>query len=300
VAVAEHQALLDLAIEVAREAGALLLDAAERLATGVDLEVGTKSSATDPVSAADRASEDLIAGRLSAARPEDGLIGEEDRAPRTSRSGLTWVVDPLDGTVNFLYGIPTWCVSIACVDADGGLVAVVHDPNRDETFVAVRGGGAWLGERRLGVTGVDDLAATLVATGFAYDPVVRAVQGRWVAELVTRVRDVRRSGSAALDLAWVAAGRVDAFLEVGLGVWDWAAGGLLVTEAGGRVSHHARIIADRELPEVLAAGGGIRDLLAAFAGEELARPDLHRPANRADPTGTPRVGRPDTTSSEDH
>ncbi len=278
MAVAEHRLLLDLAVEVARDAGALLLDAADRLAAGADLEVGTKTSATDPVSAADRASEELIARRLFASRPDDGLVGEEDRASRTSRSGVTWVVDPLDGTVNFLYGIPTWAVSIAAVDADGGCVAVVHDPTRDETFTAVRGGGAWLGRDRLEVTAPDQLAATLVATGFAYDPVVRAEQGRFVADLLTRVRDVRRGGSAALDLAWVAAGRVDAFLEVGLEIWDWAAGALLVTEAGGRVSHHLRDVGERRVPELLAAGPGVRDLLATVAADEVPPPDLHRPA----------------------
>ena len=285
---AQREALRALAVEVAHEAGALLLDAGTRLAAGDDLQVGTKSSATDPVSAADRASEQLIARRLLAARPDDGLVGEEGQAPRASRSGLTWVVDPLDGTVNFLYGLPTWAVSIACVDAEGGLIGVVHDPNRDETFVAVRDAGAWLGDRRLAVTAVDDLAATLVATGFAYDPVVRAEQGRWVADLVPRVRDVRRGGSAALDLAWVAAGRVDGYLEVGLGVWDWAAGALLVREAGGLVSHHARPIGARVLPEVLASGPAIRDQLAVWAADQVPAPDLSRPEQSA------------TTDDQDH
>lgn len=283
-----QEALRDLAVEVAHEAGALLLDAATRLAAGDDLDVGTKSSATDPVSAADRASERLIARRLLDARPDDGLVGEEGQAPRASRSGLTWVVDPLDGTVNFLYGIPTWAVSIACVDAQGGLVGVVHDPNRAETFVAVRGAGAWLDDRRLAVTGVDDLAATLVATGFAYDPAVRAEQGRWVAGLVAEIRDVRRGGSAALDLAWVAAGRIDGYLEVGLGVWDWAAGALLVSEAGGRVSHHARPIGARVLPEVAAAGPAIHAQLAMWAADPVPAPDLTRPEQ------------PATTTREDH
>jgi myo-inositol-1(or 4)-monophosphatase len=297
VAPEQHEALRALGVEVAHEAGALLLDAAQRLAAGDDLDVGVKSSATDPVSAADRASERLIARRLLEARPDDGLVGEEGQAPRASRSGLTWVVDPLDGTVNFLYGIPTWAVSIACVDADGGLVAVVHDPNRDETFVAVRGGGAWLGDRRLGVTHVDDLAATLVATGFAYDPAVRVEQGRWAAALLPRVRDIRRSGSAALDLAWVGAGRIDAFLEVGLGVWDWAAGALIVTEAGGLVSHHVRPIGTRVLPEVLASGAGVRDQLAAWAAEPVPAPDLTEPTrSRPEPS---RPDRSPTTSPED-
>jgi myo-inositol-1(or 4)-monophosphatase len=248
-----------LAVAVAVEAGELLMDAASRLAAGGALEVEAKSSATDPVSAADRSAEDLIATRLSAARPDDGLLGEEGQDPRTGTSGLTWVVDPLDGTVNFLYGAPTWSVSIACRDASGGLVGVVHDPNRGETFHAVRGGGAWLrdaagNDRALRCSEVADLGATLVATGFAYEPPVRAEQAAETAELLAEVRDIRRGGSAALDLCWTAAGRVDAFFEFDLADWDWAAGVLLVQEAGGRVSHHRRHYAGREHPGVIAGG----------------------------------------------
>jgi myo-inositol-1(or 4)-monophosphatase len=142
--------------------------------------------------------------------------------------------------VNFLYGHPLWSVSIACEDAEGPLIGVVHHPDRDETFVAVRGAGAWLGERRLQVNDVSDLGQTLVGTGFSYDPEVRTDQARDLVTLLGRVRDVRRGGSAALDLAWVAAGRLDGYLEFDLSPWDWAAGGVIVREAGGVVTSHER------------------------------------------------------------
>lgn len=259
--------LRDLAVAVAVEAGTLLRRAAERLASGEDLQISSKSSATDPVSEADRSAERLIATRLLTARPDDGLVGEEGQDPRTGTSGLTWVVDPLDGTVNFLYGSPTWSVSIACVDASGALVGVVHDPSRGETFHAVRGGGAWLrahGERQLRCTSVADLDATLVSTGFGYDRDVRAAQAVDAAALLADVRDIRRAGSAALDLCWTAAGRIDACLEFGLSVWDWAAGALMVTEAGGRVSHPQRRYAGQDLPGVIAGGPAAHDHLTRW------------------------------------
>lgn len=261
--------LRTLAIETAHEAGTLLGRAAARLAAGGALGVSSKSSATDPVSEADRAAERHIASRLLAARPDDGLLGEEGQDPREGTSGLTWVVDPLDGTVNFLYGNPIWSVSIACTDATGGLVGVVHDPNRGETFHAVRGGGAWLrtadgDDGGIRCTDRSDFGASLVATGFAYEPEIRAAQGEDVAALLPHVRDVRRAGSAALDLCWCAAGRVDAVFEFGLSPWDWAAGALVVEEGGGRVSHLRRIHAGRELPGVIAGGPAAHDHLTSW------------------------------------
>lgn len=270
----DHASLRTLAIEVARDAGAGLLAAGARLAAGADLGVGTKTSATDPVSDADRNAERLIADRLLSARPDDGLVGEEGQEPRTGTSGLTWVVDPLDGTVNFLYGNPTWSVSIACVDEEGSVVGVVYDPSRDELFHATRATGAWLRagqgrDRALRCTSVPTLAGTLVATGFGYEPTVRAGQGADVARLLPVVRDIRRAGSAALDLCWCAAGRTDAYLEFGSAHWDWAAGALIVEEAGGRVTHPSRVYGGRELPGVLAGGPAAHDHLAAWL-EELA------------------------------
>lgn len=241
--------LLDLAEWAARRAGQELL-ARYGSATGV----GTKSSATDPVSDADRAAEDLLVDMLLSERSDDGLLGEEG-AERPATSGLRWVLDPLDGTVNYLYGFPGWCVSVACEDriddAWTALVGVVHDPLRDETFSAVRGGGAHLNGTPLAVNDPVALDRALVATGFGYDAEHRRRQAAIVAELLPRVRDIRRLGSAALDLCAVAAGRVDAYYEDSPSRWDWAAGGLLAAEAGAEVG---TLLAPDGNPGILAAG----------------------------------------------
>jgi myo-inositol-1(or 4)-monophosphatase len=265
--------LCELARSIAHEAGRTLASFASRRAGGEDIDVSNKSTVTDPVSEADRAAERLIATRLETARPDDGLLAEEDQAPRRGTSGLRWVVDPLDGTVNFLYGHPNWCVSIACEDDEGPLVGVVHDPNRDETFRAVRGGGAWLEDRRLRVTDVDDLGRTLVATGFAYDVDVRGDWAVDVADLLVHARDVRRGGSAALDLAWTAAGRMDAYLEFGLSPWDWSAGSLLVTEAGGTLSRPVHRLGGRIRDGVLAGGRAAHDALAGWLETRTSLPE---------------------------
>jgi myo-inositol-1(or 4)-monophosphatase len=223
--------LAALAAAVARDAGALLRSWSGR----PDLDVGTKTTITDPVTAADRASEQLISERLRAARPDDALIGEERGGHREGTTGLRWVVDPLDGTVNFLYGIPHHSVSVAVEDAAGPLAGAVHDPTRDETVTAARGHGAWLDGQRLRITPPAGVDQALIATGFAYDPATREAQGRVLSSLIGTVRDVRRFGSAALDLAWVAAGRWDGYAELVVSRWDYSAGALAVTEAGGRV-----------------------------------------------------------------
>ncbi len=251
------QELLELAVSVAEEAGRLLLGYAGRHGLGVRM----KTSATDPVSEADTASERLITQRLLDARPDDGILGEEDAANRRGTSGIGWVIDPLDGTVNFLYGIPQWCVSIAAEDDDGAVVGVVHDPSRGETFAARRGGGATLGGRWLAVSDVNDLAHTMVATGFAYDPAIRRDWGREVAALVADARDLRRGGSAAIDLAWVAAGRYDVYVEFALNPWDWAAGRLLVDEAGGRTSTRRRHLGGRDRSGLVAGGAAAHDAI---------------------------------------
>lgn len=249
--------LLRIAVEAARAAGSLLVPLFHAPAMGV----GSKSSATDMVSEADRSSEALIRDRLRAARPDDAIIGEEQDTKEGS-SGLRWVVDPLDGTVNFLFGIPHWCVSIACEDGDGGVAAAVHDPIRDETFTAVRGGGAFLGDRALTVSSKTDLADALIATGFSYLPEERAVAAERLVRILPRVRDVRRAGSAALDLAWTAAARVDAFYEVPTHHWDRAAGELLVREAGGLTSPLEPI--GPSGPGLVAAGAGLHGALRAL------------------------------------
>ncbi len=183
------------------------------------------------VSDADREAETAIEAVLLEARPDDGLLAEEGARSEAS-SGRRWVVDPLDGTTNYLYGIPAWSVSIALEDGDGGAVGVVHDPVRDEMFTAVRGRGAELNGHPLRLAGAGRLDTALVATGFGYDPGDRAIQAQVLTAVLPRVRDIRRAGAASLDLCSVAAGRVDAYYERGLSPWDWAAGSLIAAEAG--------------------------------------------------------------------
>jgi myo-inositol-1(or 4)-monophosphatase len=221
--------------------------------------VSTKSTPTDLVSEADLASERAIRELLARRRPHDGFLGEEGGHEQSS-SGLSWVVDPLDGTVNFLFGIPQWCVSVAVADRHGTVAGAVYDPNRDELFSASRDGRPTLvgprGEIELGgsratdptgragehgggagshSSGDGELATAMVATGFAYDAAVRAAQAQVLARLIPRVRDVRRFGSAALDLTWTAAGRYDAYFERTVKQWDIAAGALICERAGLRV-----------------------------------------------------------------
>jgi myo-inositol-1(or 4)-monophosphatase len=245
--------LLELALAAAHDAGSLLLERFGGPASGVE----SKSSTTDMVSDADRAAERLLLERITAARPDDGLVGEEGGRVGGS-SGLVWVVDPLDGTTNYLFGYPVWSVSIACEDQHGGVVAVVHDPSRGETFAAERGGGTTLNGRPVRTRAARGLDRALVGTGFAYAPADREFQAAVLARVLPRVRDVRRGGSAALDLAWVACGRLDGFYEWGIKHWDRAAGMLLVSEAGGGVS-------------VFEPGGGLEPCVVAATG------DLHDP-----------------------
>jgi myo-inositol-1(or 4)-monophosphatase len=221
---------LELAERAARAGGEVLMEYYGRPPIGV----GAKSSATDLVSDADREAERAIRELLASERPGDGLVAEEGSRAE-SDSGRRWIVDPLDGTVNFLYELPAWVVSVALEDAEGLAAGVVHAPVLGETYCAVRGGGAWIAEsgRRLAVSGCDRLERAMVATGFSYESARRAQQAEVVARLLPLARDIRRAGAAALDLAWTAAGRLDAFYESGLNPWDWAAGHLLVEEAGG-------------------------------------------------------------------
>jgi len=227
------EALLVLAVDVAREAAELVARGRASAADSVDV----KSSPVDVVTAVDKASEELIVSRLLEARPDDGLLGEEG-ASRTGTSGVRWVVDPIDGTVNFLYDVPAYAVSIAA-EVDGVVVAgVVLNVANGELFTAVAGGGANLSTRdrpeprRLTGSRPVSLEQALVATGFGYRVEQRRAQGAVVARLLTRVRDIRRFGSAALDLCAVAAGRLDAYYELDLNPWDHAAGALVAAEAG--------------------------------------------------------------------
>jgi len=196
-------------------------------------------------------------------RPDDALVAEEGSSARGS-SGVSWYVDPLDGTINYLYGIPHWSVSICCADTAGQLAGVVFDPLRDELFSAARGGGAHLGDRRLAVTDKRDLASALIATGFGYDAAQRETQGRIIANVVGDVRDVRRFGSAALDLSWVAIGRFDGYFESVENPWDWMAGAMFVREAGGLVTLLEP--KDPAFPRIIASGPGIHDDLVTLLG----------------------------------
>ncbi|WP_159502468.1 inositol monophosphatase family protein [Microbacterium sp. 18062] len=236
--------LQSLAVEIAREAGAL---AALRRREGVRV-AATKSALADIVTDADREVEDLIRARLAAARPGDGFLGEESGAG-TSTSGITWVVDPIDGTVNYAYGVPAYAVSIAAVEGPAdpaewtALAGAVFNPAIDELFAAARGEGAWLasaieGERRLAVAEPSP-AGALVGTGFGYDPATHAGDIARLSTVMPLARDIRRIGAASLDLTGVAAGRLDAYYERGLHPWDHAAGALIIEEAGGRVGGYA-------------------------------------------------------------
>ncbi|MDL4775019.1 MULTISPECIES: inositol monophosphatase family protein [Thermomonosporaceae] len=256
--------LLELAVATAREAGRMLVD--ERPAGGPDV-VQTKSSHTDVVTQMDRAAERLIIERILAARPGDAVLGEEG-GTRSGGSGVRWVVDPIDGTVNYLYDLPDWAVSIAA-EVDGVAVAGAVDmPRRGELYTAARGGGALLhtgaGTRELRVNADVPLDRALVATGFGYESRRRAHQARVLTGVLPAVRDIRRGGSCCVDLCSLAAGRVDAYYERGVQAWDVAAGALIVEEAGGRVEglHGAAVS-----PELAIAGGpgvfeALHDLLA--------------------------------------
>jgi myo-inositol-1(or 4)-monophosphatase len=229
------EALLRLASETAAEAGRLL---ASWRAQGRPEVADTKSSPTDVVTEMDRAAEALITSRIRADRPGDPILGEEGgQTGGAAGNGVRWIVDPLDGTVNYLYGLPDWAVSIAA-EVNGVIVAgVVEAPVLGESFTARKGHGAWLTSRGGAATRLQcntgvPLDRALVATGFGYDAGRRKVQGEVVGALLPRVRDIRRRGSAAVDLCMVAAGRVDACYERGLNYWDYAAGGLIAREAG--------------------------------------------------------------------
>ncbi len=263
--------LLDLAVSIALEAGEL---ARTRRGEGVSV-AASKSSKEDIVTFADRETEALIRRRIKEARPDDGFFGEESGAERGT-SGLTWVVDPIDGTVNFFYGIPQYAVSIAVVEGEPdpahwtALAGVVLNPATGELFTATAGGGASLNGDPIRVNTQVPLDQALVGTGFAYRAEVRTAHARIVAGLVGQVRDIRRMGSAALDLCAVACGRLDAYFERELSPWDHAAGALIAREAGARVSgapgrppgREFVMAADPELSQTLEAA---LDTLGAFA-----------------------------------
>jgi myo-inositol-1(or 4)-monophosphatase len=223
--------LRDLAAELATAAGALALAGRRSLGVGQPVDHDTKSSPTDPVTEFDKAAEALIVDTLRNRRPTDSIVGEEG-TDHVGSSGLAWHVDPIDGTANFVYDLPAWCTSVAVLDEQGPLAAAVFAPVTDELFCAARGGGATLNGEGIRCSSASQLSTALIGTGFSYSPARRERQARRLAELLPRVRDVRRYGSAALDLCLVASGRLDAYYEEHLNSWDFAAGVLIAAEAG--------------------------------------------------------------------
>ena len=249
----ESSEILDLALQVAKEAGAFL----RMRPDGFNIE--TKSTAIDIATQMDRDAEAMIVSKILADRGDDGIIGEEG-ATRKSNSGLTWVIDPLDGTVNYLYGLSGWCVSIACKDSSGTLVGVVHAPTLEEsTWWAVRGGGAFRNGHRIHVSSESELDRALIGTGFAYSLELRKEQVRVINDLLPRCRDIRRLGAAAVDLCHVATGTLDAYFEVGLKEWDKAAGALIIEEAGGVVTG-----GESESSRLVAANPALHQRLTGF------------------------------------
>ncbi|HVQ89884.1 MAG TPA: inositol monophosphatase family protein [Mycobacteriales bacterium] len=230
----QHAELLGVAVELAHLTGALIRDGRE--AAGAGLTADTKTTPTDLVTAVDKQAEQFLVEQLRERRPGDAVLGEEG-ADEAGSTGVRWLIDPIDGTVNFYYGVPQYAVSVAAEYAGQTVVGAVHNPISGETFMALRGAGSWLGSRKLTAAGrAASLDTALIGTGFGYDAGRRGAQGRILAGVLPRVANIRRLGSAALDLCFVAAGRLDGYFEQGLAPWDMAAGALVAAEAGALVS----------------------------------------------------------------
>ena len=267
------EALATIAADIATRVGARIM---ELRAVGVDV-AASKSSITDVVTAADREAEQLVVAALRAARPDDAILGEEGTGlPGTS--GITWVIDPIDGTVNYLYDLPVYAVSIAATVTDPAAMAdgrraiagAVYAPRLDELFAAFEGGGARLNGRALTVSGKTDLATALVGTGFGYTVERRIEQAAMVSRLLPRARDIRRLGSAAYDLCSLAAGRLDAYFERGLQPWDYAAAALIAREAGATVIGRDDATLPGEPLLFAAAPGLVHELRDAVLGAPAA------------------------------
>jgi myo-inositol-1(or 4)-monophosphatase len=243
--------LLNLAESIALKAGSLLVNRPSKF----DLDV------FDFATQMDHESEKLIVSEILAARPDDGLIGEEG-ANRESKSGVTWVIDPIDGTVNYLYDIPGWCISIAAKDRDGGLAGVVYSPATQSLWKAHRGGGAFLNGNPIKCNDPVALNRALVGSGFAYDLEKRKIQAALIARLLPEIRDLRRLGACAVDMCHVASGSLDAYFEAGVNEWDYAAAGLIATEAGAMISIDKGIW-NGEKNMVIVAGPALHPALSA-------------------------------------
>lgn len=247
--------LLELAQKVGLDAGALLMERPPAF------EIESKSTAIDIATQMDKKAEKFIVESLLAARPDDGIIGEEGSAVE-SKSGIIWVIDPLDGTVNYFYGLPGWNVSIAAKDKDGSIVGVVTAPTINSTWWATRGGGAFYNGHQIHCNNPIALDRSLIATGFQYDVTHRITQLEDFSKLVPIVRDLRRNGAAAVDLCHVAMGALDGYYEAGLKEWDWAAGALVATEAGATFKHYGQ----GPMRISMAAGPSLHSQLEAHLG----------------------------------
>lgn len=247
--------LLNLAESIALKAGSLLVNRPSKF------DLDQKSGVFDFATQMDHESEKLIVSAILAARPDDGLIGEEG-ANRESKSGVTWVIDPIDGTVNYLYDIPGWCISIAAKDRDGGLAGVVYSPATQSLWKAHRGGGAFLNGNPIKCNDPVALNRALVGSGFAYDLEKRKIQAALIARLLPEIRDLRRLGACAVDMCHVASGSLDAYFEAGVNEWDYAAAGLIATEAGAMISIDEGIW-NGEKNMVIVAGPALHPALSA-------------------------------------
>jgi myo-inositol-1(or 4)-monophosphatase len=247
--------LLELARKVGLDDGALLMERPPAF------EIESKSTAIDIATQMDKKAEKFIMDSLLAARPDDGIIGEEGSSVE-SKSGITWVIDPLDGTVNYFYGLPGWNVSIAAKDKDGSIVGVVTAPTINSTWWATRGGGAFYNGHQIHCNDPIALDRSLIATGFQYDVSHRISQLEDFSKLVPIVRDLRRNGAAAVDLCHVAMGALDGYYEAGLKEWDWAAGALVATEAGATFKHYGQ----GPMRISMAAGPSLHSQLEAHLG----------------------------------
>jgi myo-inositol-1(or 4)-monophosphatase len=247
--------VLNLAESIALKAGSLLVNRPSKF------DLDEKSGVFDFATQMDHESEKLIVSEILAARPDDGLIGEEG-ANRESKSGVTWVIDPIDGTVNYLYDIPGWCISIAAKDKDGGLAGVVYSPATQSLWKAHRGGGAFLNGNLIKCNDPVALNRALVGSGFAYDLEKRKIQAALIARLLPEIRDLRRLGACAVDICHVASGSLDAYFEAGVNEWDYAAAGLIATEAGAMISIDKGIW-NGEKNMVIVAGPALHPALSA-------------------------------------
>jgi myo-inositol-1(or 4)-monophosphatase len=247
--------LLNLAESIALKAGSLLTNRPSKF------DLDEKSGVFDFATQMDHESEKLIVSEILAVRPDDGLIGEEG-ANRDSKSGVTWVIDPIDGTVNYLYDIPGWCISIAAKDKDGGLAGVVYSPATQSLWKAHRSGGAFLNGNPIKCNNPVALNRALVGSGFAYDLEKRKIQAALIAGLLPEIRDLRRLGACAVDICHVASGSLDAYFEAGVNEWDYAAAGLIATESGAMISIDKGIW-NGEKNMVIVAGPALHPALSA-------------------------------------